>query len=212
MSLDSTSKFLRAKLALAGLLIVAFLRTESAQSETMSLDDLSFSVSNVPSGATGGILSGRWGTWNSVTSTFIQDVTAALNAGYVDLSGPELSITLNQTLNLGQTSGAVSGVYAPGTSLAVAIFTNGSADAQSINWSSATFGVVLTDSSWITPTFANNANPVSYLFSELTVARLGSFNFNSGNEQLGLALIPEPSTATLLIAALSGLFLRRRRK
>lgn len=190
-----------------------FFLSSPCRAETVSIYDDSFTISNVPVGAVGGILSGRWGTWDSVTSRFIQNVTTSLNAGYVDLSATpkELSITLNQTLNLGQTSGATSGVYAPGTSLALAVFTNGTADAQATNWSSATHGVVLTDASWITPTFANNANMVDYAFTANTIARLGTFNFNSGTEQLGLVLIPEPSTLALAMSSL-GLYLVTNRK
>lgn len=185
-----------------------------SRAETVSLYDDSFTVSNLPAGAVGGILSGRWGTWDAATSTFLQGVTSSLNAGYVDLSvSPrELSITMNQTLNLGQTSGSISGVYAPGTPLAMAIFTNGSSDAQALNWSSATFGVVLTDASWITPTFANNANMVDFEFTSATIAAFGTFSFNSGNEQIGLALIPEPTSLALSLSALLLFALKGRRR
>ena len=101
----------------------------SSRAETVSIYDDSFTV-NLPASITGsgGIFSGRWGTWNNSTGVFTQEITNSLNAGYVDLSGApttvELSITLNQTLNLGQSSGSINGVYAPGTLLALAIFAN----------------------------------------------------------------------------------------
>jgi hypothetical protein len=180
----SPSKIIQLATFALGLMIV------SAKSETLTLDDITFTVNNVPAGAAGGILSGRWGTWDSGSSTFIQSVTSALNAGYVDLSGPELSITLNQTTN---------GTYTAGTALALAIFTNGSADAQALNFSSATSGVVLTDAAWVAPSFANNANMLPKVFSNSTVARIGSFTYSaSGNDILTLAVIPEPSSLSLL--------------
>jgi len=182
-----------------GILVLCASGVMPSKAETVSIYDDSFTISNVPSGALGGILSGRWGTWNSSTGEFTQQVANSLNAGYVDLTAaPELAVTLNQTLNLGQSSGAINGIYAPGTSLALAIFTNGSSDAQALNFSSAISGAVLTDSSWITPTFANNANMVDYIFTEATVARLGTFTFNGGNEQIGFAVIPEPSSFFLV--------------
>lgn len=190
---------------LAGLsVLVLGLMAMPAKAETITLDDFNFSVGNVPAGAAGGILSGRWGVWNAVSSTFVQAVTTALNAGYVDLSIPEMSVTLNQTSTAN---------YAGGTAMALAIFTDGTADAQAKNWSAATRGVVLTDAAWVAPAWANNANMVSFRFSANTVARFGSYSFGGGNEVLTLAVIPEPSTLSLL--ALGGLglaALRLRRK
>lgn len=172
--------------------LAACLLVNPVKAETITIDDFNFTVGNRPAGAD--ILSGRWGVWDSATSSFVQAVTSALNAGYVDVPSPELSITLNQT---------TAGTYAAGTAMALAIFTNGSADAQATNYSAATRAVVLTDVAWVAPAWANNANMVSFTFSGSTVARFGSYNFNGGNEILTLAVIPEPSTFSLL--ALGGL-------
>jgi len=197
-----------ASLALLGLLM-------TSRAETVSIYDDSFTVNLPPSlTGSGGILSGRWGTWNSVTGVFTQQITNTLNAGYVDLSvtPKELSITLNQTLNLGQSSGSINGVYAPGTLLALAIFTNsGSADVSGSNYDSTWASAILTDAAWLTPTFANNANMVDYAFSSSTTAVVGSFSYNSGNEII--TLVPEPSTGALLMIGSVGLVaLRRLRK
>lgn len=196
---SSSSKAIQLATLALGLMIVP------AKSETLSLDDTTFTVNNVPAGAVGGILSGRWGTWNAGTSTFTQAVTNALNAGYVDLAAPEMSITLNQTTN---------GTYAAGTFLAVAIFTNGSADAQALNFSSATRGIVLTDTAWVAPTFANNANMLPKIFSSSTVARIGTFTYSAAaNDILTLAVIPEPSSFSLLaMGSLAFACARLRRK
>lgn len=185
------------------LVILGTVVATPVKAETITLDDFNFSVGNVPAGAAGGILSGRWGVWDG--TSFIQAVTTGLNAGYVDLSTPEMSITLNQT---------TSANYAAGTAMALAIFTNGSADAQALNYSSATRAVVLTDVAWVAPSWANNANMVSFGFSAVTQARLGSFTFGGGggNDVMSLAVIPEPSTFSLFALGALGLVARRLRK
>ena len=99
------------------------------KAETISIYDSTFSVNGVPIGAAGGVLSGRLGTWNASTSTFTQQVTTSIAAGYVDLSTSpaELSVTLSQINN---------NVY-NGSLLALAIFTDGSADASGLNYSNS---------------------------------------------------------------------------
>ena len=170
------------------------------KSETLSIFDDSFIVSNYP--VTSNILSGRWGTWDSLNSVFTQAVTTG-NNGYVDLSTPELSITLNQLNNT---------VYTAGTALALAIFTDGSADAQTLNWGgTVTRAAVLTDASWVAPTFGNNANPVDWVFTINTAAVKGTFSYNAGNQLIGLATVPEPTTWALLAGSLTMVMVFRRR-
>lgn len=186
------------------LILAALLAANASWSETLSIYDDSFTMVNVP-GSVGasGILSGRWGTWNASTSTFTQAVTSSLAAGYVDLSGPELSITLNQ---INSTN------YSSGTLMALAIFTDGSSDSQSLNYSSAyNFRAVLTDPLWQAVGFANNANMVNYVFSSNTTAVIGNYSYNSGAEVI--TLVPEPATGSLLFLGGAGLVaLRRLRK
>lgn len=183
--------------------IVSCIGQDSLRSETLSIYDSDFSVSNVPSGAI--ILSGRWGLWDSLNSAFIQDVTSSLNSGYVDLSGPELSITLNQLNN---------SIYTTGTPLALAIFSDGSPDSQSLNWGgSVTNGAILTDPTWLVPIFGNNATPIDWSFHSNTVAVLGTFSFNGGSEQIGLVgTVPEPETWALLAGSLAPLLILRRHR
>ena len=201
------------KILLSGLVAVVA-TTSSLKAETISIDDAAFVVSGVPTLAVGGILSGRWGQWDSATSQFIQAVQTG-NAGYVDLGAPELSITLNQT---------TPAVYASGSLMAIAIFASNSTDSQTLNWSLTAGGAkqasvvawaVLTDSSWIAPSFANNANDVPFTFTANTQAVIGSF---SGGAAAGagiqtITMIPEPSSASLLALGMAGLVaLRVRRK
>lgn len=171
------------------------------QAETIVIEDFNFTVGNRPAGAN--ILSGRWGVWNAGTSTFVQAVTNSLNAGFVDVPNTEMSVTLNQTSAAN---------YAAGTAMSFAIFTNGSADAQALNFSAATRAVILSDVAWVAPSWANNAVNIPFTFSANTVARFGSYSFNGGNEVLTLAVIPEPSTFSLLIGGLGLMAFRLRRK
>ena len=171
------------------------------QAETIVIEDFNFTVGNRPAGAN--ILSGRWGVWNVGTSTFVQAVTNSLNAGYVDVPNTEISVTLNQTSAAN---------YAAGTAMSFAIFTDGSADAQALNFSAATRAVILSDVAWVAPSWANNAVNIPFTFTANTVARFGSYSFNGGNEVLTLAVIPEPSTFSLLAGGLSLMALRLRRK
>jgi hypothetical protein len=191
--------------------------TSSLKAETLSIYDDSFVVNGVPSLAIGKIISGRWGQWNAGTSTFTQAIIDPTPAGgYADLGNPkELSITLNQTSN---------STYANGSLMALAIFASNSADSQALSWSLTPNGArqssivayaVLTDNSWVAPSFAVNANSVDFTFTANTQAVLGSF---SGGATGGvgiqtITMIPEPSSASLLALGVAGLVaLRARRK
>ena len=196
-------------------IVAIVVATSSLKAETISIYDDSFVVSGVPALAAGGILSGRWGQWNVGTATFNQAIVSSLNAGYVDLGSPELSITLNQTTPT---------TYAAGTSMALAIFASNSADSQALSWSLTTGGAkqasvvawaVLTDSSWVAPSFANNALDVPFTFTANTQAVVGSFSGGAtgGAGIQTITIIPEPSSASLLALGVAGLVaLRARRK
>jgi hypothetical protein len=196
-------------LAIAVTIVAAI---SNLKAETLSIFDDTFTVTGLPVGSVSTILSGRWGTWNVGTATFVQAVTSDLNSGFVDLSGPELGIAMNQTSNA---------IYSVGTQMALAIFAKTNAnDSQLLNWTSTgvSYGAVLTDASWVAPTFQGNANFVDFIFSTGTVAQVGSYSYGGGNETIGLAnlslsAIPEPSVASLLALGTVGLVaLRVRRK
>jgi len=177
------------------------LATSSLKAETLNLFTTAISIAGGPTSAS--VLGARWGVWNG--SSFIQAVTSTANAGYVDLTGgPETSITLSQTNN---------SVYVAGTVLAVAIYgNNGVSDSQSVNYSTSQ-GIagfkqaVLTNTSWVAPTFNNNATPVSFNFTGAT-AVVGTYASNT------ITMVPEPSTYALLAVGAVGLILSfsRRRK
>jgi len=197
-------------LALAAFTVVSTL--SNLKAETLSIYDDTYTVNGLPGGSASTFLSGRWGVWNVGTATFVQAITTSLNAGYVDLAvgAPELSITLNQGSNAN---------YTAGTQMALAIFARtSSADSQALNWTSTgvNYGAVLTDTSWLAPTFNVNATAVNFSFTANTVAQVGSYSFGGGNQTIGLAnlsAIPEPSVASLFALGTVGLVaLRARRK
>ncbi|MEI8293693.1 MAG: PEP-CTERM sorting domain-containing protein [bacterium] len=178
---------------------VGFFSTLTSKAETLNLYTTSISIAGGPTSAA--ILGARWGVWNG--TSFTQAVTSSANAGYVDLTGgPETSITLNQTNN---------NVYVAGTVLAVAIYgNNGVSDSQAVNYSTsqglAGFKqAVLTNTSWVAPTFNNNATPVSFNFTGAT-AVVGIFASNT------ITMVPEPSTYALVALAFVGVMLSFRRK
>lgn len=163
----------------------------NSKAETLSIYDDSFSIFIGTVQVNTKLLSGRWGVWSDASSSFTQLVTSTANKGYVDtaVGAPELSIEINQTSNTN---------YAIGTALALAIFTDNSADAQALNYtSSIAASAIFTNPSWTVPTFNNNATYINWALDIGTVAKLGQFNFNGGNQVI--TLVPEPSSASLLL-------------
>lgn len=184
----------------------------ASRAETLNFYDDSFAVFNngnlLPTSTP--YFSAVWGKWDAGTSVFSTIVGInASNTGYVDLSTPELIVALNQTTNVNIASGAP---------LALAIYNSpllenppGSGTLLATTYSTSVNRAILVDASWTAPTFANNANPLSFAFTANTAAVYGTFNYNSGVEQIGM--VPEPSTGALMMIGAAGLVaLRRLRK
>lgn len=176
----------------------------SIKAETLSVYDDSFSVFIGSTQVNSRILSGRWGVWSDAGSSFTQLITSTANKGYVDtaIGAPELSIEINQTSNTN---------YSAGSALALAIFTDNSANAQALNYTpSVAASAIFTNPAWIVPTFNNNATYVNWTLDANTLAKVGGFNFNGGNQVI--TLIPEPSSASLLLIGIATALSATRRR
>ena len=175
----------------------------SAGADTVSVLDTSFTITNPQGSST---LGARWGTWSGSQFTEL----SAGNLGYATIApvgDKEMSVILNQLDNTN---------YSAGTRLALAIYTNGINDASAVSYTSSTFRAVLVDTSWLTPTFADNGFDTRLSLNTTTSAVVGTYAFNGGNQTIGLAAvsaIPEPSTyAALFGAAALGMAACRRRR
>ncbi len=178
------------------------------KASTISLQDFDFDI--LISGTSfNAALSGVWGTWNSGTSTFNPfSLTWGGGYGYVT-PDPEILVTLNQT---DQGTGYQ---IANGSPLALGIYNFPDQSTSGANgWGYAVSNglarAVLTDSTWTAPSWTATGNDKSVFFTANTVAVLGDFSYNSGNEII--TLIPEPSTSSLLLAGLGSIVALHRRK
>jgi len=172
--------------------LTATLLAAGTQASTVKVSDVDglISVNTVP--ALGGTdsIAARLGTWNG--STFTAAPTAA---GYFDNDLKELSATIsasaNSTVGINQ-----------GSTFALAIFNAPSAS----SYSSTLAQAVLTDASWIMPLLDFSLTTNNFQLTANTVAQIGSYNFNGGNQLITLAVIPEPSSFSLLLTGLLGLW------
>ena len=161
----------------------------SAKANSVVLEDFDFSVAGFNNAS--GVIAARWGTYSGGVFTQLlgNSYNALSNSGYVDFSGPELSVYLTQSDNTNVTAG---------TQLALALIDI----SENANYSVGAAKVVLVDTNWVVPTFVGTSTSVTYSFSASTSAVVGSFNYNGGNEQMALvSAVPEPATW----AALAGL-------
>lgn len=176
-----------------------------AKAEGLYLYNDVFTFNNLPVGlSTTAILSGRWGKWDPATLAFSQQITDSSNLGYVDLASPgEITVSLSQIDNT---------VYSVGTQLSLALFAVGTApNVQTQNFAAATHAVILQDPSWIVPLFTNVPDLSDIFITANTSAVFGSFNFNGGNEIFTMAVIPEPSSMSLVIMGLATALAFRRK-
>lgn len=189
---------------MASTLVLAFLGVGSVKAETIFLTVGNYTLNGAPSGSE--FLSARFGVWDNVNQTFTQALVSIDHAGYVatplNADFPDWQVSLNQTDNT---------IIPSTTLLALAIFSNGSVNAGPLEYSpSYNFRAILTDSSWVAGSFSNNTEERLFTVSANTVAAVGSFSFSGGAATVGL--IPEPSSASLLVAGLGLLAAVNRRK
>jgi hypothetical protein len=190
------------KSILAGLL--ALTAISASQAGTFAIFDDTLTISGISSK-----ISGLWGSYSSgvFTPLLTSTPTVGLNTGFYDgTSTPkELDVTLSQNNN---------NTIAVGASLFLSIYNSpeGSAYSATVNQ------IVLSDPTWIAPTFSISSvgSPVftaNTVVNNLSGFTGGSYSYNAGTPSLALAsAVPEPSTYALLAVGAVGLFLSFRRR
>ena len=166
--------------------------------------DLSATIGDVLNeNASATTLGVRWGFWSG--SSFTQ-ATGAINAGYLAIAGGEFSTSLSAISNTGD-------LATTGQQLYLSIYyANTAGDSSNASWSSAfTNYAILSDPTWVVPTFALDPTLTGLSFSSNTVALVGSISGPSSAGASTITLssgaVPEPSTYALLALGALGLFL-----
>ncbi|NBQ65101.1 MAG: PEP-CTERM sorting domain-containing protein [Verrucomicrobia bacterium] len=179
-------------------IVSAALLSAAAQASTVKVfdNDGLIAVNTTPAlGATASIAA-RLGTWNGSTFT-----AASTAAGYFDNDLKELSATVSASAN------SAVGIN-QGTAFALAIYNASTTTA----YSSSIAQAILTDTSWIMPLLDFSLTINNFQLTGSTVARVGSYNYNGGNQIITLASIPEPSSLSLMAAGAFGLWIARRKR
>jgi hypothetical protein len=178
---------------------IALASVASSYASDFSIYDGDYSFFDGATQITAGAYEVRWGTYVSGVFTPIAGVSSSdASKGYNDPSSPEISALLS----LGNNA-----AVAAGTQLAL----NLTLLADDSDYVSAVKEVILTDATWVAPTFVLVAPETAVTFTSSTTALKGSYSFNAGNEIF--TIVPEPSTyAALAGVAVLGLAALRRRR
>jgi len=151
-----------------------------------------------------------WGTWNSSDSVFSPFISSTNGRGYMYLENVygginEIMVSIFKT-HLG-------GIFTipTGTPMSLGVYDLPLDTAYP--WSNQVAMAVLTDPSWLAPVWNLSTSETRYSFTTQTQAVFGTFNYNNGNEKIGLTTpaIPEPSSLSLLVLGGVLMALRRRR-
>jgi hypothetical protein len=183
------------KLLARALFLGFFALTAKSQATAIKIYDDSLSVIASPALSSNAVIAARLGIWNG--TTFSPALTGV--SGYFDNDLKELSTSISASDN------SLVGINA-GQSFALAIYNLSSTS----NYSSVVAQAILTDTSWIMPALTFGLSETVLPMTSSTVATVGSYSWNGGNQNITLALIPEPSSASLLALGLAGLLGIRR--
>jgi len=176
---------------LCGFFIGWFMLSESKAVSSIVLYDDSFTVLVDNSPVNNRYMSALWGTYSNGIFTPLPNGT-----GYVDTGVDFLEMQINY-------SKVDNSEIAVNEQVALAIY-----DVDLINFTAAPYNsnytqAILTDASWLAPSFDSTPNMESFSFSSNTTALVGTFNYNGGNEVIGV--VPEPSTLQLTLLGLLAL-------
>jgi hypothetical protein len=170
---------------------------------SVTITDFSITAFNPSGVAYTEQLSALFGTYAGgvFSPLIVSSPTDGVNTGYLINADQEFQLNISQ----GNNNNVVAG-----TPLFASIY-------QGINYSPSAAQIVLSDPSWIAPTFTITTPELGWVLSESTTAvsvlgQTGTFNYNGESPEVTLA-VPEPSTYALLSLAglaLGGYAARRR--
>lgn len=179
----------------------------SAQTFTgVNLFDDTFSLINGTTPVTTGTYEVRWGSYSgSVFTPYFGVPAGVANDGYV--GNPFGAFELFASLTTADNT-----VISANTQLYLAV----TLLADQANYVSSANEIILTDPSWLAPSFALVGDPKDVSLTASTTALKGSYSFNGGNQILTIGsatVIPEPSSfAALAGLAAVGMAASRRRR
>jgi hypothetical protein len=196
------------KSLLTTLCTLSILLPDYSKAGSVTVEDFSVTAFYPASTPITGTISAMWGSYSGgVFSPFFSSTQSAINTGYLDGAGNELAVVLTQSDNNTITAGA---------NLFVSIF-NVPGGSGTSTWNSGAPQIILSDPTWVAPTFTLTTPTDVFGLTASTVAlpfngATGTYSFNAGSPSVTLA-VPEPSTYALLSLfgiALGGYAYRRR--